>query len=675
MHSASNFLPLFETERQDRSERADHASGAVSSEVTRRTSRLAFGPHSQAVQLCLDAFVFAVSLALACLIRNDGISTGVLVAQFLFWLPVLVAARLLVNSVCGVYRFIWRFVCLPDAISIGRSLGTVTAVLLVLRFFYPAAAPFADVLRLPLGIIALEFFQSLLLALGIRSASRIVHERGDRASSLHGESPKRVVLYGAGRAGFLLVGELSQQTGIDIAGFVDDDPAKRNTCVAGLAVLGSGESLEEIVRRHRVGEVIISMAAASPVVLSGIVARCKRIPIPVKIIPSVNEILSKPAAISHIREIRMEDLLGRDTVSVESLNDEVRQAYRDKRILVTGAGGSIGSELTRQLLLLRPRKISILDKDENSIYDLEQELKFRNPDIPVEPLIADIKLRESVFAVFADSRPEVVFHAAAHKHVPLMEKHPCEAVLNNIMGTKNVVEACGLFAVGRLIFISTDKAVNPTNVMGATKRVGEGLVTSFADSGRIRAACVRFGNVMGSRGSVIPLFQKQIEKGGPVTVTHPDIVRFFMTIPEAVQLVLCAGSMADRGDVFVLDMGCQRRILDLAREMIVLCGLEPGKDIEIAFTGLRPGEKMNEELVGTGEAVLPTRFDKITSIRHQPFDQKLFREHIGQIIKSAQRNDRQAIYDLFLRMHLGYAPAALVREEPVHIPELVTAAP
>lgn len=617
----------------------------------------------ESAHLLLDGSLFALALSAAFFIRYGALNRDHWL-QLLLWLPVLVALRLNVNRKAGVYRFIWRFICLSDVVAIFWALFLASLVPLALRFFWPAAAQLAYWVRLPVGIIALEYFQSLFLTLGVRAAARIRFERSHtyRLGSLR--TPKRVLFYGAGRAGVLLARDLGRQADIDITGFVDDAAEKQGTFVAGLPVFGSGNDLGRIVRHHQVEEVVISVAAAGPASLARIVALCRRIPVHAKIVPSLRELLSKEAAIAHIRDIRVEDLLGRCSMSVDALDDRSRAAYRGKSILVTGAGGSIGSELTRQLLALEPRKISILDKDENTIYDLEQELKFRNPEVPIEPLIADIKIRERVFAVFAEAKPEVVFHAAAHKHVPLMEKHPCEAVLNNILGTRNVLEACSLFGVRRFIFISSDKAVNPTNVMGATKRVGEKLVSSFARDGRLRSACVRFGNVMGSRGSVIPLFQRQIELGGPVTVTHPDIVRFFMTIPEAVQLVLSAGSLAGRGEVFVLDMGSPRRILDLARQMIVLCGLEPGQDIEIAITGLRPGEKMHEELVAPGESVISTCFDKISSICQSPFDVQDFCESSSRIIKSAQRNDKQGVYDLLASMEIGFTPlSVLVREK------------
>lgn len=611
-----------------------------------------------------DGAIFALALAAAYWIRFDGPPQGPDMSQLLLWLPVLVGARLLVNRRAGVYRFIGRFVCLSDAVVIAGSLAAVSAALLGVRLLYPSDAPFASLLRLPLGIIALEFFQSLAGTSTARAVLRLRHERRQRQALGAHRPVKRILLYGAGRAGILLARELAGQSEIAAVGFLDDDPKKLGTIISGLPVLGNGDGLERIARKSRVDEVVISMATASSVALSEIVSRCRRIPIPAKIVPSMTELVKKEASISHVRDIRIEDLLGRGPVTMEGFTENVLKAYRGKRILVTGAGGSIGSELTRQLLQAGPRKIFLLDKDENAIYDLEQELKFRDPEVPIEPLIADMKLRERLFAVFADARPEIVFHAAAHKHVPLMEKHPCEAVLNNVLGTKNVLDACGVFAVKRFLFISTDKAVNPTNIMGATKRIGEKLVSTYLSAQPMHAACVRFGNVMGSRGSVIPLFQRQIEKGGPVTVTDPGVVRFFMTIPEAVQLVLCAATIADGGEVFVLDMGSPRKILDLAHQMILLSGLQPGKDIPIAITGLRPGEKMYEELVGNGEALERTRFEKISTMQQTPFDIRNFREDVGRLVKAAQRNDPEAVYRILSEMELGFAPLVSLPERP-----------
>jgi FlaA1/EpsC-like NDP-sugar epimerase len=612
--------------------------------------------YTQASQIIIDGALFALSLVAAELIRFEGLPRGADAWQLWVWLPLLVAVRLLVHWKLRVYRFIWRFVCLSDALVIGRSLFLVTSFLLALRLFYPHDAVFSIVARLPLSVIALEFLLSLSVSLGARAGRRLLYERGKRSLLAPGQSLKRVVLYGAGRAGILLSRELGSHPDIEILGFVDDDPKKVGTVISGIRVLGSGDSLEEIAQHARVDEVIVSIATASPDALRRILSRCKRIPIPAKIIPSLQEILRRQASIGHVRDIRIEDLLGRGSVEVGEFDQDVRRAYQGKRILVTGAGGSIGSELVRQLLLLDPRCVAILDKDENSVYELEQELKLKDPQAPIEAVIADVRNRDRLRALMAEFKPEVVFHAAAHKHVPLMEKHPCEAILNNVRGTKNLLEVSLQSGVERFVFISSDKAVNPTNVMGATKRVGEKLVQTCA-GGRMRLACVRFGNVMGSRGSVIPLFQKQIAEGGPITITHPDIVRYFMTIPEAVQLVLCAGSLAHQGELFVLDMGSPRKILDLAHQMLWLCGLEPGKDMQIAITGLRPGEKMHEELTRPDEKLCPTRFEKISAILQSPLeDHASFFEELAGLIEAAEHNEREAVYEMLSSMALGFTP-------------------
>jgi FlaA1/EpsC-like NDP-sugar epimerase len=624
-----------------------------------------FNGHTLAIELVVDSGIFAISFAAAYLICFEGVLTGVDARQFLVWFSFLLVAHLQVNWTMRVYRFVWKSTCLADAIAVGFSLLLVTWFLLALRLLYPSHALFAAWVRFPLSLIILEFLLSLSGCLGIRVLCRFVDEGSPRLPLGPGESLKRVVLYGAGRAGIVLSRELAKNADIEIVGFVDDDPMKVGTVISGIRVLGTGESLEEIIRRTRADEVVVSVATASPRSLTRILSKCKRIPISAKIIPSFQELLSRKVSISYVRELCIEDLLGRDGVEVGEFDQDVRQAYADQRILITGAGGSIGSELARQLMLFQPHSIAILDKDENSIYELEQELRFKSPKTRIEPVIADVRNRDRLFAILKEFKPAVVFHAAAHKHVPLMEKHPCEAVLNNICGTQNLLEVCQQHGVGRFVFISSDKAVNPTNVMGATKKAGERLVQSYTNGGPMRLACVRFGNVMGSRGSVVPLFQKQIAEGGPLTITHPNIVRFFMTIPEAVQLVLCAGSLASQGEIFVLNMGSPRKILDLAHQMLGLCGLEPGKDIEIAITGLRPGEKMHEELVGHDEQISPTRFGKISKIVCGSSDNhESFFAGFRSLVEASQRSDPNAVYEILSTMGLGFTPSLPFRDEP-----------
>jgi len=623
-----------------------------------------FDPYSRTNQLIVDGTIFVISFALAYMIRFEGALDWGHAKQFLLWFPYLVAIRLLVNWKLGIYRFIWRYVSLPDALAIARSLSLVTAGLLALRLIYPSEAMFGARLRLPLSVIALEYLLSLSGTLSARALRRTLYERGQKTARTPLRDLKRVILYGAGRAGILLLKELKNHGDVEVVGFVDDDPKKIGTVISGTRVLGDRRALGKLVRVSHVDEVVISIAKADRRTLSQILARCEEVDVPAKIIPSVQELFQGRVSISQVRQIRIEDLLGRDSVEVSEFDEEVRQAYAGKRILVTGAGGSIGSELVRQLLLLDPSSIALLDKDENSTYELQQELTFRFPDARIEPQIADVRHPERLQALFEEFEPQIVFHAAAHKHVPLMEKHPCEAVLNNVFGTQTLLEVCREHGVGRFVFISTDKAVNPTSVMGATKGVGEMLVQTYANHDSLPSACVRFGNVMGSRGSVIPLFQKQIAEGGPITVTHPDIVRFFMTIPEAVQLVICAGSLGRQGEIFVMDMGNPRKVLDLAKEMVSLCGLEPGRDIEIEITGLRPGEKLEEELVGPSENLTTTRFEKLSMITSRLPDANAVTSSVVKLIQAARENNRDMVYEVLGTMGIGYRPRGGDTGEP-----------
>ncbi len=616
--------------------------------------KIRFDPYTRRTQVALDAGIFAGSLMLAYLIRFEGMPKGSDAAQFFLWLPVLSVARLIVNRKFGVYRFIWRFVSLPDVLAIARSLGIVTILILGLRLVWPVTNSWAGVVKLPLSVIALEYLLSLIGSTGARVLRRVLYERSRKPAIVFARVRRRVILYGAGKAGRLLLREFETRNDIEIVGFLDDDPKKAHSVIAGARVLGNGASLAGIARQFRVEEVVISMATANRQTLMRILAQCKEANVPAKIIPSLQEILDGRVRISELREVQIEDLLGRRSVSLPEVDDGARQTYVGKRILVTGASGSIGSELVRQLIALKPAKLVMLDQDENGIYELEQQVAARHPHASVESEIADIKQRGRITELFQRFRPEIVFHAAAHKHLPLMEKAPCEAVLNNVLGTKIVLDACVHSGTERFVFVSTDKAVNPSSVMGATKKIGEILVQSMAESGPMRAACVRFGNVMGSRGSVIPLFQRQIREGGPLTVTHPDMVRFFMTIPEAVQLILCAGCLAQHGEVFVMDMGSPRKILELAQEMILLSGLEPGKDIEIAITGLRPGEKLNEQLTGPTELPCKTRYEKLSKVIPFPVDASEIRRRVASLVKAAERNDRHAIYGILKGMEIGF---------------------
>lgn len=421
----------------------------------------------------------------------------------------------------------------------------------------------------------------------------------------------KVLVIGAGDAGAMLAREIERYHSgkRKIIGFIDDDRDKQGKTMFGIRVLGSRYDIEQVVADTDANEIIIAMPSVKGKEIKEIIDVCKNTNCKLTILPGVYEIIEGTVSVNQLRPVEVEDLLGRDPVKLDTKN--VSAYITGKVVLITGAGGSIGSEICRQVAKMQPQKMLLLGKGENSIYEISQELSIEYPQIRKVPIIADVRDEERINGIMDHFHPHVVFHAAAHKHVPLMEYQPMEAVRNNVLGTKVVAEAASKNGVETFVMISTDKAVNPTSVMGCTKRVAEMFVQSMNSISETRFAAVRFGNVLGSRGSVIPLFKKQIAKGGPVTVTHPDMKRYFMTIPEASQLVLQAGAMAEGGEIFVLDMGEPVKIYDLARDMITLSGMIPEVDIEIKFTGLRPGEKLFEELLSAEDGTEATQHKKI----------------------------------------------------------------
>ncbi len=449
----------------------------------------------------------------------------------------------------------------------------------------------------------------------------------------------KVLIVGAGDAGATLVREIEQyhSGNRQAIGFVDDDKSKIGRKMFGVKVLGSRIEIPRIVSEHGVKEIIIAMPSVKGNEIREIISICKKTGTKVTILPSIYEIIEGTASVSQLRDVQIEDLLGRDPVK---LDDTAVSAFiKDKVVLVTGAGGSIGSEICRQVAKMSPKKIVLLGKGENSVYEIWQELITAYPELDKKPVIADIRDEKRINQIFREFKPQVVFHAGAHKHVPLMEYQPVEAVKNNVWGTKVVAEAADKYGVESFVMISTDKAVNPTSVMGCTKRVAEIYVQSMNGISNTRFVAVRFGNVLGSRGSVIPLFKKQIAKGGPVTLTHPDMKRYFMTIPEASQLVLQAGAMAKGGEVFVLDMGEPVKIYDLARDLITLSGLIPEVDIPIKITGLRPGEKLFEELLSAEDGTEKTAHNKIFTAKIKQQDKVLMDENVLKLLELEKADD------------------------------------
>ena len=619
-------------------------------------AKLRFDLYTRTNQVIVDGFIFATSFALAYAIRFEALPQWDYLKQFLLWLPYLVALRLYVNWRMGIYRFIWRYISLSDAIVIVRSLAMVTAVLLVMRLFYPGWLPFAPRLRISLAVIALEFLISSMGCLGARALRRILYqhlaerERGQWVT-------RRILLVGAGRAGVMVAQELAARPEIKLVGFLDDDPKKIGSVINGVRVLGPLDALPSVVSQHEAEEVVICIPRVPRPTLKRLWALSEHVSVQMKIVPTLEEVLQGKVNIARFREVQMADLLGRESIDLSADDPSVVEAYRGKRILITGAGGSIGSELAAQLMRFDPEQLVLLDKDENGLNDVYVRLGTGSEGPAVHPVVADIRFSERLHALFRRFRPEVVFHAAAHKHVPLMEKNPCEAILNNVVGTRNLVELSRASNVVRFVFISTDKAVKPVSIMGASKRVCEMILQTQGGNGQTRFACVRFGNVMGSRGSVIPLFQEQIARGGPVTVTHPDVQRFLMTIPEAVRLVIQAGTLGASGEIYILDMGDPVAIVDLARDLIEFSGLRPGLDIHIEMTRLRPGEKLTEELADSAaERLSPTRFEKIREVQGQPVDLADFAVKLAALGEAAQRESPEDIYRTLRLLDIGFDP-------------------
>ncbi|WP_371264746.1 polysaccharide biosynthesis protein [Paenibacillus sp. CF384] len=498
-----------------------------------------------------------------------------------------------------MYQRIWRYA------SIGELVSLLRAVILGWIISYGLTSIFMDE-NVPVPIAVRTMETMLLIMGGIRFVWRMIVDSKNTATN-----KSRVLIIGAGDCGAIIAKEIKSNVNAQlyVVGFIDDDKKKLLQRILGIPVLGDRYAIGAIVRRHKINEIIIAIPSAEKSELSEIISICRETDAKVKIIPALNDLIEGKVSVNVMRDIDLEDLLGRDPIlpDLKGIADYVE----NKVVLVTGAGGSIGSELCRQITIFRPKTLILLGHGENSIYTIEMELRRRFPDLALETIIADIQDRQRIDDVFRLHRPQVVFHAAAHKHVPLMERNPAEAVKNNVFGTKNVADAADRYEVERFVLISSDKAVNPSSIMGATKRIAEMYIQMRDQISNTKYVAVRFGNVLGSRGSVIPRFKEQIAAGGPVTVTHPEMVRYFMTIPEAVQLVIQAGAFAAGGEIFVLDMGQPVKIVELAEDVIRLSGFEPYSEIPIEFTGIRAGEKLYEELLLNEEAIKKTSHNRI----------------------------------------------------------------
>jgi FlaA1/EpsC-like NDP-sugar epimerase len=605
-------------------------------------------------QVLFDVLIFAVSYFSSFIIRFEGIPVGISAHQLLILLPYVVLARTLSFVFFSIYSISWRYISLIDVISVFKATLPVSGLLLIARIWLPERLAFW---KIPLSVIALDFLFVFFGALGMRMLRRLLYEAAERSKfeSRRLKSIKKVLLIGAGTAGNMTIKELKQRVdlGMEVVGFIDDDPKKRKMLIQGVRVLGRPDQIPKIAEKYDVDEAVITIANASSQDIRRIVAICKAAEVKVKIIPGLFEILEGRVKITKIREINIDDLLGRSVIRFDNHIPEITRQYKGKRILVTGAGGSIGSELCRQLMSLEPRELILLDKDENSIFEIHTELIQKVDGCPLHPLIVDIKDEQRMRILMVKHRPEVVFHAAAHKHVPLMEWNVPEAILNNVCGTRHLAVLADVLAVETFINISTDKAVNPTSIMGASKKIAEMVIQEIAAKSSTRFSIVRFGNVLGSRGSVVQTFRQQIERGLPLTLTHPDIERYFMSISEAVQLIIQAGTLGNKGEIFALDMGHPVKILDLAKDIIRLSG-QREEDIEIKYIGLRPGEKLYEEILIDEEQMKATEFKKIFIAPPLEVGQGQFNQNLDLLLEAAHRGDEEEIRECLKRLDIGY---------------------
>ena len=580
-------------------------------------------------------------------LRFDLTIPGRFLPLALATLPLVVACKLLAFWSAGSLASSWRHLKMRDVEDIvrGNLLGSV--LLLVAMVFLTGLRGF------PRTVFLMDLVLCASFTGGIRFALRRERERADRPAVRRIETLALIV--GAGSAGIRLLEEIEsrRRLGLAVVGFVDDDATKHGIRLAGTPVLGGVDDLPALVAEHEIGEVLIAVPSASGAVLRRIVQRCTEAGVRHRVLPTLGELVEGRVMFTQMREVKVDDLLARAPVQLDVAR--IRSLVTGHTVLVTGAAGSIGSELCRQVAGHGPARLVLYDRHENGMYTLEMELRTRFPDLCVEPVLGDVLMEDQLRTVFARHHPELVFHAAAYKHVPMAERNVLEAVQNNILGTRNVAQAAVAHGTQEFVLVSTDKAVRPTSVMGVTKRIAEMVVLGLQDRG-CRFVAVRFGNVLGSSGSVVPLFREQIARGGPLTVTDPEVTRYFMTIPEAAQLILQAAAIGNGGEIFILEMGEPVRIVDLARHMIRLSGFEPDEDIDIVFTGLRAGEKLHEELVADEEEVTTTYHERVKVLqsgRTAPFADIW----LPRLQRSVERGDVTAALRLLTLLVPAFCPS------------------
>jgi FlaA1/EpsC-like NDP-sugar epimerase len=605
---------------------------------------------TRGLQVVLDLVVLSLAYAAGWFFRFELAIPSYWWEVALVTSPLVVALEYGTLYLFGVPRFSWRYVSIRETERIAIALMAAAMVFVTMRIgFDHLRDPFQHFV-IPFGVIASNLCATFIGLVGIRASRRLYGEALDRRRRATGQERVRVLLIGAGRAGIVVAREIAARPdlGLYVVGFIDDDMMKVGTQIGGVPVLGTTHQLVDIAQRKRVERALITIASAAGGEIRRITVACQEAKLDTKIIPGVHEIVGEQVNLSRIREVAIEDLLGREPVHLDE--EQIAGSIRNAVVMVTGAGGSIGSELCRQVCRFEPSRLLLVERFENALFEIHRQLRRAYPNLAIEPHIADVTDAKRMDRLFAERTPKIVFHAAAHKHVPMMESNPGEAIKNNVGGTRLVADLSDRHGVERFVLVSTDKAVNPSSVMGATKRIAEIYTQSLGQRSRTRFVTVRFGNVLGSNGSVIPIFKEQIARGGPVTVTHPEMKRYFMTISEASQLVLQAGAMGHGGEIFILDMGEPVKIVDLARDLITLSGLRHGEDVLIEFTGMRPGEKLFEELATDGERADKTKHPKIFIGRIPTYEWKDVARHVEGLVGLMDVGDQETIRPAIMQL-------------------------
>ena len=621
------------------------------------------------VVILADAILISAAITGAYLVRFEFNIPDYYLESLYRILPWIVALKLAAFYIFNLYRGMWRYTSIGDLLNIIKAASLSSLVLIAFILFKYRFLGFSR------SVFVIDWFLTILLVAGFRISVRLFYEKLStdelspttflsliRSFSKKKNDHKKLIIIGAGYSGEKICREIRNNPNLKytIIGFLDDDPKKKGRSIHGIRVIGTVDDLPAATRQTGADEILIAITSADGSQMRRIVDACKAVDIPFKTIPGYSELINGKISVKAIRDVAYRDLLGRKIVKLDEAG--IESVLKGKTVMVTGAGGSIGSELCRQICRFGPDRILLFERAESPLYHIELELKEYFSHIEIIPALGDILNKDQLKTTFVKFKPSVVFHAAAYKHVPMLEIQPWKAIENNIQGTVNLVEASVCHGVERFVFVSTDKAVRPTNVMGASKRIAELLIQCQPQKTGLQTqfSIVRFGNVIGSVGSVVPLFRNQIEKGGPVTITHPEVTRYFMTIPEACQLILEAGALGnDQVNIYILDMGAPIKIVDMAKDLIRLSGYEPDKDIKIKFIGLRPGEKLYEELITEGEGIVPTTHAKIMALHADSCSLDLLNGNIERLIQSAKTQDHENIKKLLKTIVSDYQPSEM----------------